>query len=675
MTRIGIVGCGFVSSLYMKTLGEYEEFKLVGAYDNNPGRLATFCDFYNTRSYDSLQAITADVDLIVNLTTPQQHFAVSSYVLGQGKAVYSEKPFTTSEQDSQKLVNIAIENNTNVLGAPCGHLSEMAETVAHHLSTNPIGKIYAVYAEMDDGMMHNVAYEKWRNEFGIRWPGKNEFETGSTLEHAGYTICVLQKWFGKAKIKSVVQHRSITDKIIPLHKETSDFSCAVLEYADNIIARVTCSVIAPKDRQIRIFGEEGVITVGDIWKYNAPVKIQKMITIRRKTLLSPIKRTLKPVETSYPQAPKTAAAQMDFCRGIRQLAELKGSDHQLMQNYLDVNSIVATMNGDSVVRKQHPWIILGTGNMAVKMGECLRRNAYPINAVYSETGSRAQDVCHQLNVANSYTTLEEIPVATEKTIAYVASVNAKHYTQVKTLLSKGYDVLCEKPLTMMASQTEELYGIAADKGLQLQENLWSLFLPSAPKIKKQIESHQHLELSFCSPLPYSPDSRQWQPSAGGCLYDLGIYPLAWAVYFLGEITGYTVNKTTVKHGIVCELKLTTTHTSGKTATIKAGFSKTRQYIKAGREYFTPIYAPEFKSKININLVRKVREKLLAPEYPAKDPYAFILNQLNDANTDHPYPVASSIHVAQIMEGIHRQIRPAPSKRPINTSAPALAETR
>lgn len=667
MTQVGIVGTGFVSSLYMKTLGEYKDLKLIGAYDINAARCARFCEFYATKQYDSLESITADADLIVNLTTPEQHLPVSSYVLSEGKAVYSEKPFTTSEEDSRTLVDLALANNTNILGAPCGHLSEMAETVAHHLAKNPIGKIYAVYAEMDDGMMHNVAYEKWRNDFGIPWPGKNEFETGSTLEHAGYTICVLQKWFGKAKIKGVIQHRSITDKIIPLHKHTSDFSCAVLEYADNIIARVTCSIIAPKDRQIRIFGEKGVITIGDIWRYDCPVKIQKLVTIRRKTLLSPIKRTLPSIETDFPQAPKTAAAQMDFCRGIRQLAELKMADQAMMEDYLEVNSIVAKMNGDSVSRKQHPWIILGTGNMALKMGECLRRNAYPINGVYSQQGTRAQDLCDLLNAPDCYTSLDEIPRANGKTVAYVASVNSRHYSQVKALLDKGYDVLCEKPLTMRATQTEELYRIAAQKGLQLQENLWSLFVPAAAKIRKFVAPHKHLELSFTSKLPYSPDSRQWQPEAGGCLYDLGIYPLAWAVYFLGNITSYTIDKKTTRHGIVCDLQLTTHHTSGKTAKIKSGFSSTRQYIKAGNDYFTPIYAPEYQSKININAVRKVREKLLAPDYAAKDPYAFILNQLNEPASDQPYPAESSMHVAKIMEEINRAITPAKSELASNAT--------
>lgn len=673
MTRIGIVGCGFVSTLYMESLPRYDDLTLVGAYDINMPRRDRFCEHFKTRPYPSLESLTADVDLIVNLTTPEEHHGVSSYVLSNGKPVYTEKPMTTTPAESRSLIELAVANNTNILGAPCGHLSEMAQTVAHYLAEEKIGKVYAVYAEMDDGLLTQMPYEKWQNELGVLWPAKNEFESGSTLEHAGYLLCLLQSWFGTAEIKSVAQHICIPDKTIPLHKQTADFSCAILEYPDNIIARVTCSIVAKKDRQIKIFGETGVLTIGDVWKYDAPVKWQNMITIRRKTMINPLKRTLKAVNTSYPKAPKTSNAQMDFCRGIHQLAQLTGPDHEKMAALLNVNEVVLEMNGESTIREQHPWIILGTGNMATNMGDCLRRNGYLVKGVFSVQADRAQTLVDRFNAEDCYAALDEIPVATQKTIAYVASVNDKHYEQVRTLLEKGYDVLCEKPLTMQLSQTEELYQLATEKNLQLQENLWSLFVPSAPAIKEDAAQHDSIELAFYSPIPYAPDSRQWQPEAGGSLYDLGIYPLAWAVHFFGEIKSYTVDNHKVEHDIVSELELTTTHENGKTAKIKTGFSTTSQYIKLGDYYYTPIYAPEFKSKVGHNLVRKVREKLIAPNYPAKDPYAYILDQLNTGNADHAYPPKVSLHIAKLMQEIHEATAPSASI-PSNTSPAASANS-
>ncbi len=205
-TRIGIVGCGYVSSLYMSSLGEYADLELVGAYDTNPQRLSGFCNHYKTKAYPSLNELLDDCELLVNLTIPESHYEVSKAALLRGTPVYSEKPLTLSESDARSLVDIAVENNTNIFGAPCVHLSKMAETVKFHLDNNKIGKVYAVYAEMDNDQVHAKAYENWRNTFGVRWPAKNEFESGATLEHAAYTLCLLRKCFGEGELKSVFQH-------------------------------------------------------------------------------------------------------------------------------------------------------------------------------------------------------------------------------------------------------------------------------------------------------------------------------------------------------------------------------------------------------------------------------------------------------------------------------------
>lgn len=652
-TRVGIVGCGFVSSMYMDTINLYPDLKLVGAYDANQGRRDRFCSHYNVEPTDSLDTLLSKSDLIVNLTTPENHFQVSKSVLEKGVPVYSEKPMTLSPADARSLVDVALANNTNIFCAPCVHLSEMAETVDHHIKSGILGKIYAVYAEMDDGLVHTMAHEKWLNEFGIPWPAKNEFESGSTLEHAAYTLCLLKKWFGEGELKSVFQHQCVSDKVIPTHRDTADFSCATIQYPENIIARVTCSIVAPKNHQIKVFGEKGVMTIDDVWFFESAVRWQNFITIRRKTLLNPVKRTLKAVKTSYPRAKRTAVAQMDFCRGIHHLASMQSPDAEAMSSMLNINSIILEMNGDAMPQKQHSWLILGTGNMATTISECLRRNGYPIVGVFSATGNRARQMCDQYGLKQCYTSLDDIPAATEKAVAYVASVNKFHYAQTHALISKGYDVLCEKPLTMNATQTAELYKLAKKNNVQLQENLWSLFVPAATKIRQHCEQHTHLELTFCSPIPYAPDARQWQPEAGGCLYDLGIYPLAWAVYLFGEIQSFDITDAKTDHGIVFDLEFTTNHEDGKTTSIRTSFTGSDQYIKVGPNYFTPIYAPEHKSTVSNRIARKIREKLIAPNYSAKDPYAFILDHLNTSACDveNPFPPATSIHLAYVMEDI------------------------
>lgn len=652
--NVGIVGCGFVASMYMSTRDQYQNLNVCAAYDTNKNRLDKFCNFYKVMPTSSLDELLQRVDLIVNLTTPESHYSVSKRALESGIGVYSEKPLTVSDEQAESLARVALKNGVNLVCAPCIHYSPMAETVKHHIDQGLLGKVYLVYAEMDNDQVHAKAYENWVSEVGVKWPAKNEFESGATLEHAGYSLSLLNKWFGRAQMKSVFQHQCIEDKIIPLHKQTADFSCAMLEYSNGVIARLTCSVVAPKDHSIKIIGEKGVLTVENIWFFNSPVTWQNYFTLRSKTRLNPIKRKLKTIKDGFPVGVKTDAAQMDFMRGIDHLARNMKPDEADLDSMVHMNSIVLKMNGDSIEEKQYPWIICGTGLMSTRISECLIRNGYPVQAVYSSTTGRAESLSSGFGIETFYTDLNEIPTVSTKTIAYVASVNTDHFHQVEALLNKGYDVLCEKPLTMDPLQCDALYELAQEKELVLQENLWSLFVPGASIVLERSKKCKKVEMSFCAPIPYSDEKRQWRIGEGGCLHDLGIYPLAWSVYLFGLVTKFDVEHFKIEYGVVSEIQITTEHKNGKKVLIKAGFHSEEHHIKLDDQFYTPIYAPEYQSKITDLKARKVRQKFQPPNFPAKDPYAYVLDAMNSSSLDNSnssFPPSSSRHVAQLLSSI------------------------
>ena len=195
--NVGIVGCGYVSAFYMATSHRYPDLKFVAAFDIDRDRLQKFSSKYSIRPAESLHELIEKCDLVVNLTTPESHFEVSRICLENSKSVYSEKPVTLSNSETQELVQIATKQNVNIFSAPCVHLSAMAETVNRAIEQGLVGDIYAVYAEMDNDLVHLKQHESWRNEFGIGWPAKNEFESGATLEHAAYTSTIVSQFLKK----------------------------------------------------------------------------------------------------------------------------------------------------------------------------------------------------------------------------------------------------------------------------------------------------------------------------------------------------------------------------------------------------------------------------------------------------------------------------------------------
>ena len=223
--------------------------------------------------------------------------------------------------EATELVELAESKGLLIVSAPCSGLSEAAQTMWKALREQTVGKVRAVYAEMDDGLVHLMPYKKWKSVSGIPWPYKDEFEIGCTLEHAGYCLTWLAAWFGPAVSVTSFASIQVPDKLPDekLDMESPDFSVACVQFACGVVARLTCTIIAPPDHKITVVGDKGILYTRDSWDYRSPVSSRRMMTIRRKTFLNPIPKTHR-LPSPY-KVPKTKGAQsMDFARGPAELA-------------------------------------------------------------------------------------------------------------------------------------------------------------------------------------------------------------------------------------------------------------------------------------------------------------------------------------------------------------------
>ncbi len=321
---IAIVGCGFVADYYLQSLPLHPELKLVGVMDRNSDRSSKFAAYHSiSRVYASLEELLADdnVDIVLNLTNPSSHYSVSKAALEAGKHVYSEKPLAMEMWQCEELVNLAEQRGLYISSAPCSLLSETAQTIWKALRENKVGKVRLVYAEMDDGLVHKMPYTKWVSESGTPWPYKDEFEVGCTLEHAGYYVTWLTAFFGPAETISAFSSCLVPDKTdIPLDTNAPDFSVACIKFASGVVARLTCSIVAPHDHSLRIIGDEGILGIKDCWYYGSPVYIKRSITIRRRTLQGIWKQNYPLVRKPARLGSRNAQA-MDFCRGVAEMAD------------------------------------------------------------------------------------------------------------------------------------------------------------------------------------------------------------------------------------------------------------------------------------------------------------------------------------------------------------------
>ncbi len=328
MNYVAIIGTGFVADLYMKSLAVFPNVDVRIAFDLDPGRRRAFTSHWKVplaETFEDFLAATSTSDLILNLTNPRSHYAVSKACLEAGRHVYSEKPLAMSMEQAFDLYNIAAERNLCLASAPCSLLGEAAQTAWRALRDGMIGAPLLVYAELDDGFISQAPYQFWRSESGAPWPYDDEFRVGCTIEHAGYYLSWLIAMFGS--VRTVVAASAELDRGKPTGTDGApDFSVATLFFESGVVARLTCSILARHNHSMMIVGETGTIEIGECWDNSAPVRIRRRKALRRRLVEWPLARRFKVRGPTHPKVPRTGSASMNFALGPMEMLEAIGAD-------------------------------------------------------------------------------------------------------------------------------------------------------------------------------------------------------------------------------------------------------------------------------------------------------------------------------------------------------------
>jgi predicted dehydrogenase len=366
-TGIAFIGTGFVADYYMTTLENHPQLRLAGVWDSDPIRLKQFCNYWKIRSYASEAESLSDaaVSIIVNLTTPESHYAVNKAALSAGKHVYCEKPLAMTAEEARELVALSAEKGLVLAGAPANALSDARAHCADILASGIIGTPRLAYAEMEDGPVFRDKWQEWRSRSGAKWPAVHEFEIGCTLEHAGYAASWLVSLFGP--VANVAAFSALTFPNKGPGTESlvlgPDFSVGCLTFRSGLVARLTSGLAAPRDRSLTIAGDKGTLVVRDLWDNRSPIHVE--LSGAKRPLLHRLVDRLewqfqrkfpfsltagRPVAYSHGAGKSTLPAypsQIDFVRGIAAQADAIRNGTQPLfsgETALHLTDIVLALN-------------------------------------------------------------------------------------------------------------------------------------------------------------------------------------------------------------------------------------------------------------------------------------------------------------------------------------------
>lgn len=183
--------------------------------------------------------------------------------------------------------------------------------------------------------------------------------------------------------------------------------------------------------------------------------------------------------------------------------------------------------------------IIGAGNIAEKMARTIiaSPDAHPYG-VAARHLDKAKNFADRFGFDNAYGSYEDLCRDPKVDLIYIATPHNFHYPHAKLALTHGKHVLCEKALTINASQAQDLMNIASEKGLTFVEAIWTRYMPLNIKLKDMIQAgvigkiHAiHSTLAY----PIQDKERLKDPHlAGGALLDLGVYPIHFVFSMLGN---------------------------------------------------------------------------------------------------------------------------------------------
>ena len=264
--RVGIVGIGNISGIYLKNLSAFEATTVVAVADLDRPRAEKAAEEHGVPNVLTADELIAhdDVDLVLNLTIPAAHGAVAIQAVESGKHVYNEKPLSIDLDEARRLVALAKERGVRVGCAPDTFMGQGIQTALAALDSGIVGTPVAATAAM-----RSRGPEGWHPSPAFFFkPGG-----GPMLDMGPYYLTALAAMLGPARRATGIVAASFPARTVgsgplkgeSIEVETPTHLAGVVEYASGVIAELTTSfdVYHGSGQPITIYGSEGTLKVPD----------------------------------------------------------------------------------------------------------------------------------------------------------------------------------------------------------------------------------------------------------------------------------------------------------------------------------------------------------------------------------------------------------------------------
>lgn len=276
--RVGIVGAGNISAIYLKNLGMSADVEVVAVADQIRERAEARATEFSVPRVLAPEDLVADpeVELVVNLTVPQAHAAVAAAALRGGKHVYGEKPLALTVSDGRQLIELAEAQGLAIGNAPDTFLGGGIATARKLIDDGWIGTPVAATA-----FVLGHGHEHWHPDprFYYQMGGGPLFDMGP------YYLTALVNLMGPIHRVTGAAMKAFSERVVTskplagerIRVETPTHVAGTLEFASGAIATLVASfdVWHSETPWIEVYGTEGTLSVPDPNTFGGPLRVRR----------------------------------------------------------------------------------------------------------------------------------------------------------------------------------------------------------------------------------------------------------------------------------------------------------------------------------------------------------------------------------------------------------------
>ena len=276
--RIGFVGVGVISRIYLKNITElFREIEVIGVCDLIPERAQNAAKLYNVpKIYKDMYELFADpeVDIVLNITRPYEHYGVSMAAINAGKHVYSEKPIAASLEEGNEIMALAKAKGLMLGGAPDTFLGAGIQTCRKLIDDGVIGDVVGCA-----GFMICHGHETWHPDpaFYYKYGGGPMFDMGPYYLTAMLNLC------GGVESVSAMTGTFFPERLITskphcgevVKVEVPTLYAGNLRFTNGAIGTLytTFDVYYPGQARLEVYGSKGTLYVPDPNCFSGPIKL------------------------------------------------------------------------------------------------------------------------------------------------------------------------------------------------------------------------------------------------------------------------------------------------------------------------------------------------------------------------------------------------------------------